>query len=369
MKRIVCPEEFVKFGIRTWKGSLKNQAVFFIVINMDLSHIFEYGRRNMQMERLFPIHLRDKMRDIEMLPMLEEIRVRIGQPLFVYTADSEFVLMSEGIRKNNDKELLGVTYRITEQDILEMQNYISNYSLYAWQEELRNGFVTIQGGHRIGLAGGTTNQAGHISGISYLTFFNIRVAHERIGCANEVLGFMCERPRGTHDSSDGKGATVIYNTLIISPPGAGKTTMLRDCIRSISYDGVKVGLVDERSEIAASYHGIPQNDVGPRTDVLDGCNKPEGIQMLLRTMSPQVIAVDELGTEADFMAVEQAAYSGCKVIGTVHAGSVRELQEKPVLKKWYEKELFERFVFIEKGADGMRKLKVYNNRWELLCSS
>ncbi|MBQ8039352.1 MAG: stage III sporulation protein AA, partial [Lachnospiraceae bacterium] len=176
----------------------------------------------------------------------------------------------------------------------------------------------------------------------------------------------------------------IYNTLIVSPPGAGKTTLLRDCIRSISYGrdvlekkvcrdrqailhGWKVGLVDERSEIAASYHGIPQNDVGPRTDVLDGCNKPEGIQMLLRTMSPEIIAMDELGTEEDFMAVEQAAYAGCKVIGTIHAGSVKELHEKPILKKWCEKELFERFIFIEKGEDGMRKYKVYNNRWELLC--
>jgi len=318
----------------------------------------------MKLELLFPTHLRDKMKDIVTLPDLEEIRIRIGQPLFVYTTDKEFILMPDGIRIYGDKKCLQTAYRITEQDVLEMQNYISNYSLYAWKEELRNGFLTIQGGHRIGLAGGTTNQDGYIRGISYLTFFNIRVAHERVGCAKKVLPYIrC-----------GESSTVwrICNTLIISSPGAGKTTLLRDSIRSLSYGigtgrGIKIGLVDERSEIAACYHGIPQNDVGPRTDVLDGCNKPEGIQMLLRTMSPEVIAVDELGTEEDFKVVEQAAYSGCKVIGTVHAGSIKELQEKPILKKWCEKELFERLVFIEKGEDGMREFKVYNNRWELLC--
>lgn len=317
----------------------------------------------MKLELLFPIHLREAMKNVEKLQDLEEIRVRIGQPLFIYTGQKELVLVQNkgsGSRQQGrqayDFEEGGKNgsfenaYRISEQDILEMQNYISNYSLYAWQEELRNGFLTIQGGHRIGLAGGTANQNGRISGISYLTFFNIRVAHEKIGCAERVLPFMG-----------------IHNTLIISPPGAGKTTLLRDCIRSLSNRGIKIGLVDERSEIAASYHGIPQNDVGPRTDVLDGCNKPEGIQMLLRTMSPKVIAVDELGTEEDFKAVEQAAYAGCRVIGTVHAGSIAELQEKPILKIWQEKGLFERFVFIEKGGDGVRRFHVYNSRWELLC--
>lgn len=311
----------------------------------------------MRLELLFPLHLRDAMKGVEKLPNLEEIRVRIGQPLFIYTGQKEWILVGNGgqtlgiaFRESKEPGTYEKAYRITEQDVLEMQNYISNYSLYAWQEELRNGFVTIQGGHRIGLAGGTTNCDGHIRGISYLTFFNIRVAHEKVGCADGILRFICDQ-----------------NTLIVSPPGSGKTTLLRDCIRSLSYEGIKVGLVDERSEIAASFHGIPQNDVGPRTDVLDGCNKSEGMQMLLRTMSPQIIAVDELGTEEDFKAVEQAAYSGCRVLGTVHAGSIRELQEKAILKKWYEKEMFERFVFIKKGEDGMRKINVYNNRWEVLC--
>ena len=350
----------------------------------------------MRLELLFPMHLRETMKSVVKLPDLEEIRVRMGQPIFIYTGQKELVLVQNAGRTVNDilrdsqeQKVFENAYRITEQDLLEMQNYISNYSLYACQEELRNGFATIQGGHRIGLAGGTTNRDGHINGISYLTFFNIRVAHELIGCAKEILRHLYETESSQSENNFNVGSQRmkkkndrIYNVLIISPPGAGKTTLLRDCIRSLSYGvfasdkeverndsrrGIKVGLVDERSEIAACYHGIPQNDVGPRTDVLDGCNKPEGIQMLIRVMSPEVIAVDELGKEEDFMAVEQAAYSGCKVIGTIHAGSVGELQEKPNLKKWCDKELFERFIFIEKGEHGMRKYKVYNNRWELLC--
>ena len=364
------------FGKRNKNGKRQSeyQAVFFVVINSDLSHTLKYGDEAMRLELLFPIHLREAMKNIEELPDLEEIRVRIGQPLFVCTGKKEIVLVQNSgqtaswmLRDSRELNIYEDAYRITEQDVLEMQNYISNYSLYAWQEELRNGFVTIQGGHRIGLAGGTTNHDGHISGISYLTFFNIRVAHEKIGCADGIVRFLREYPQNTYSASDSSEETVIHNTLIISLPGAGKTTLLRDCIRNLSYGGIKVGLVDERSEIAASYHGIPQNDVGPRTDVLDGCNKPEGIQMLLRTMSPEVIAVDELGTDEDFKAVEQAAYSGCKVIGTVHAGSIKELQEKAILKKWCEKELFERFIFIKKGENGVREFKVYNNRWELLC--
>ncbi len=301
------------------------------------------GQTSMNLELLFPIHLREAMKNLVCLQDLEEIRVRIGQPIFLYTREKEYEL----------------PYRMTEADILEMQNYISNYSIYAWKEELRNGYLTIQGGHRIGLAGGTTNEKGQISGISYLTFFNIRIAHEKIGCSKTLLSYLQKEGNGSQAD--------IYNTLIVSPPGAGKTTLLRDCIRNLSCGGKKIALVDERSEIAASYQGIPQNDVGPRTDVLDGCNKPEGIFMLLRSMAPEIIAVDELGTEEDFKAVELAAYSGCRLLGTVHAGNIKELAEKPHLKKWCEKGLFERFVFIEKGEQGMRQYKVYDNHLNSLC--
>lgn len=330
----------------------------------------------MKLALLFPLHLREAMQVLDTLEDLEEIRVRIGQPLFVYGKCRELLLVKsaghflfrESTKRSSCEENCGETtkswdceslYRVTEKDLREMQNYISNYSLYAYKEELKNGFITIEGGHRIGVAGAVINKDGKVSGISHLTFFNIRVAHEKKGCAKSVLGYLRQEE-------------TIYNTLLVSAPGAGKTTLLRDCIRSLSYGecgmaGNKIAVVDERSELAASFHGIPQNDVGPRTDVLDGCNKPEGIMMLLRTMSPQIIAVDELGGEADFYAVEQAAYCGCRILGTIHAGSIADLKEKAISKKWCERDVFERFVFVKKEADGNRSFHVYNQKWECLC--
>ena len=317
----------------------------------------------MRLELIFPIHLREGLKSVVKMPDLEEIRVRIGQPVFIYVGEKEFILGQNDKDKNSrvlcdsmNRKLYESAYRITEQDLLEMQNYISNYSLYAWQEELRNGFLTVEGGHRIGLCGSTKNINGRIAGISYLSGLNVRVAHEKKGCSEQVMKYIRY------------GEADIYNTLIVSAPGIGKTTLLRDCVRLLSYGegqyrGKRVGVVDERSEIAACYHGIPQNDMGPRTDVLDGCNKPEGMMMLLRTMSPEVIGVDELGTKEDFEAVEQVAYCGCRLIGTVHAGNKKELQEKSRFYGWGKRGIFERFIIIEKGEEGKRNLHIYDNQW------
>ena len=125
-----------------------------------------------------------------------------------------------------------------------------------------------------------------------------------------------------------------------------------------------VGVVDERSEIAACYQGIPQNDIGIRSDVLDGCLKSFGMLLMLRSMAPQIIAVDELGAESDFYAVEQALNCGSRVLGTIHAGNMKELSEKPYLKRWMERRLFQRFIFLEKETNGRRKMQVYDEHME-----
>jgi stage III sporulation protein AA len=237
-----------------------------------------------------------------------------------------------------------------------MLNYISNYSLYAYKEEIKQGYITIEGGHRVGVAGQTVLVDGKIAGISPITFLNIRIAHEKCGCAKKILPLIRQK-------------NSIYNTLILSMPGAGKTTLLRDSIRALSNGEaygirLKVCVVDERSEIAASFHGVPQNDMGPRTDVMDGCGKAEGMQLLIRSMSPQIIAVDELGAESDFYAVEQALNCGSRVLGTIHAGNMKELSEKPYLKRWMERRLFQRFIFLEKETNGRRKMQVYDEHME-----
>lgn len=299
-----------------------------------------------ELRLLFPMHLREELQGKDWEKGLEEIRVRIGQPIeFTYGDCSKYFM--DG------------TYCVTNNDILEMFNYISSYSLYAYQEELKQGFITIEGGHRIGIAGQATVVDGKIEGIFPVGFLNLRIAHEKKGVAKQILPLLWEENE-------------IKNTLVMSASGAGKTTFLRDCIRTLSsgdekHPGMKVAVVDERSEIAACYHGEPQNDLGPRTDVLDGCSKAEGILMLIRSMSPQIIAVDELGLEQDFFAVEQAANCGSRVIGTIHAGSVDELVKKPFLEKWLEHKLFQRFVQIEKQSDGTRRITLFDENLECIC--
>ncbi len=298
------------------------------------------------LEQIFPLHIREWLCMDEYLQDLEEIRIRVGQPIeFLHSTGSR--LLKDGL------------YYVTMQDVAEMVNYISNYSLYAYKEEVKQGYITIEGGHRVGMAGGAVMEGGELVGIHPVTFLNIRVAHEKKGCACKVLPYICRDD-------------VIYNTLFFSEPGGGKTTLLRDCIRLLSNgtnerNGVKVCVVDERSEIAACHIGVPQNDLGARTDVLCGCTKPAGIQTLLRAMSPQVLAVDELGSESDFLAVEQAVYSGCRVLGTIHAGDITELREKPYLSEWIKRGAFQRYIGIRRKKDGAREYQVFDAQMECLC--
>lgn len=326
----------------------------------------------MDIKMIFPLHIRKKLPRAFPKQGLEEIRIRIGQPMeLTYDKGSCCLIGGQGEEPfleawgRSGQNRFGQSweeadiYRITEADIAEMLNYISDYSLYAYREELKQGFLTIEGGHRIGVAGGAVTEAGKITGMHHITFFNIRIAHEKIGCAGELVRRI-----------SGQGS--IYNTLLFSAPGVGKTTYLRDAIRILSEGtkertGLRVSVVDERSEIAACYRGIPQNDLGPRTDVLDGCGKAEGMQLLLRSMSPQVIAVDELGCEEDFRAAEQAAYCGSRVLGTLHAGDPKELMEKPLIKAWRERNVFGRYVWIRREIDGSRRFQVYDGRMEQLC--
>ena len=316
-----------------------------------------------KIEMLFPKHIRCLFKTREWLKGLEEIRVRIGQPMeFLYgnkicylrLNSNEAVLCEDKEAWKNKTKL----YPASSADIAEMMSYISNYSLYAYKEEIRQGYITIEGGHRIGVAGQAAIEGGRIAGIYHIAFLNIRVAHERFGCADKILPFIRQK-------------NSIYNTLILSAPGTGKTTLLRDSIRALSTGeediaGLKVCVVDERSEIAACYHGIPQNDLGPRTDVLDGCGKAEGLLMLIRSMSPQVVAVDELGTQEDFLAVEQAVNCGSRVIGTVHAADMKELSEKKYLRQWMEKSIFKRFILIER-ENAKRNISVFDEHMEKLC--
>lgn len=299
-------------------------------------------------------HLCEKSFQKEIEP--EEIRLRIGQPVMIIGKAREYFWNLEiGALETQKKE----AYRWKEEDMRETLSHMSQYSMYALEEEIRRGFFTMEGGHRIGIVGKTVCEQGKIMAMRNISGLNIRVAKEKRGCAQKMLSYM-------------KEGEELHNTLILSPPGIGKTTMLRDCIRILSNGdektvGKKVGVVDERSEIAASFQGIPQNDLGIRTDVLDCCPKAEGMRLLLRSMSPQVIAVDELGSQEDYRAVEEVLHCGCKILGTMHVGSIGELKEKVYLSDWLDRGFFERFVFLKRNSLGEREFEVYDGALKKIC--
>lgn len=267
---------------------------------------------------------------------LQEIRLRVHAPLLIIYHGKEYAVTEQGKRTKEIK----AAYQVTRQDIKEALELISSYSMYAYEEELRQGYITIMGGHRIGMAGKIIMDNRHIKTMRYISFLNIRLSHEIKGCATELLPYL-------YDGNNG-----IHHTLIVSPPRCGKTTLLRDIIRQLSdgndtFEGVTVGVADERSEIGACYMGEPQNDLGIRTDVLDGCPKAQGMMMLIRTMAPQVIAVDEIGNREELDAMEYAVNCGCRLIATVHGSSFKDLLGKPVLKNMVEVGIFERFVLLK----------------------
>lgn len=253
---------------------------------------------------------------------LQEIRLRIGKPLIIVCNNEEWVLHKI----------------IAKEDLMETLEYISNYSLYAFENELKQGFITIEGGHRVGMTGQVYAEDGEIKNMKHISSMNIRVSHEVLNCADIVFPYITQ-----HKS--------VCDTLIVSPPRCGKTTLLRDLIRQISdgnrwVKGSTVGVVDERSELGGAYLGVPQNQLGIRTDVLDCCPKSIGMLMLVRSMAPQVIAVDEIGSAEDVHALEYAMHCGCKMIATVHGTSMEEIREKPLFEEMVKAHRFERYVVL-----------------------
>lgn len=266
--------------------------------------------------------------------LLQEIRLRAGAPLMLWYDGKERGISGEG--RLIEKAEKG--YLVTGRDISETLEQITGYSLYAYDQELKQGFLTVAGGHRIGIAGEVVCENGKIQCVRHISGINIRLAHQKRDCAKRILPYLIREQEVCH-------------TLILSPPGGGKTTMLRDLIRLISNGtqyapGKKVGVIDERSELAGMYHGEAQNDLGIRTDVLDRCPKAAGLMMLLRAMSPQVIAVDELGSEQDLEAVKSVFYCGCRLIATAHGNSLGDIRRNPLLSELAKDNWFERYVLL-----------------------
>ncbi|MDR2899045.1 MAG: stage III sporulation protein AA [Clostridiales bacterium] len=272
----------------------------------------------------------------EILDSMTEIRFRSGQPVIFTSNNIEYGIDETGLIKG--PKWLIKARKADSNDIHKIVELVSNFSLYAWQEELRNGFITIPGGHRVGLCGKAVVEGGKIKTLSHISSINFRIKHQVTGCSREVFKYI---------SLDKMGSI-----LIISPPGGGKTTLLRDMARTLSNgdgsgNGLNIGIVDERSEIAGCFMGIPQNDVGIRTDVIDRCPKAEGMLTLLRSMSPQVIAVDEIGGKEDIDAIEYIINSGVRLLCTVHGFGIEDVKNKPYLSELIKRRVFSHYIVLE----------------------
>ncbi len=244
---------------------------------------------------------------------VQEIRLRADKPMILHQSGDYFYITAEGMPTLHSQKAL----HTTQDDIAECFALISKRSVYAFMEEIKGGFITIEGGHRVGISGRAVSDKGAITNITDISGISIRVASQRKGIAAAVIPSI----------ADENG---VHNTLILSPPGAGKTTLLRDIARVLA-SSKKVCIVDERGEIAGCVNGVPQLDVGLMVDVLSGCPKSEGIMLMLRSMSPEVIVMDEIATASDAEALAAAISCGVTIIATIHGSSMDDLRNKAAI--------------------------------------
>ena len=257
---------------------------------------------------------------------LQEIRIRVDKPIILKLREKDLILQ----------------YNILQTEILQIVERLCENSIYAYKNQICEGFITIKGRHRVGLTGSCVIENGKITNIKYISSLNIRIAREVKNCSTRILREIIDIENKT-----------IYNSIIVAPPGRGKTTILRDIIRRLSdgieeinFRGKTCGVVDERGEIAAMYKGAPQNDVGIRTDIIENVSKNKGIHMLIRTMAPEIIACDEIGSKEDVEAIHYALYSGVKGIFTMHGKNVEDIKNNKQIYELIENREIQKIIFL-----------------------
>lgn len=275
---------------------------------------------------------------------VQEIRLRVNQQVRVVMGEEVTLPMRYG-----------------EKELDEIFRYLCHDSVYAYEEERRQGFIMVEGGHRIGITGELTltEQGSFLA--KYIRYMNIRLAHEHKNIAESMMPYLYSQ-----------GEELPENTLIISPPGIGKTSLIRDMIRLFSngigeHRGCNVGVIDERGEIAGAYRGSAVLDCGERTDVVTGGDKQQGISVLVRTFAPRVIAMDEIGGAGDARALFSAGVSGCRILATVHGSSLEDVKRKQELSDLLEQQMFQRFVLLKMEKDRSRYAQILDEGGHLLC--
>jgi len=272
----------------------------------------------------------------DIIEKISEIRIRANLPLTLNLGKEHFYI-SEASTIVNEVQ----AYKPDSDEIAGVFQSLCQNSFYVYSEDIKNGFITIKGGHRIGIAGHIIQEFNAIKSVNDISSLNIRISRQVKGCCTKIL------PHIIRSQND------IYSTLIISPPGCGKTTLIRDLARVLgtgwsnpSFTGVNIGIIDERSEIAACNKGIPTNDVGLRTDVIDGCSKDKGIMMMLRSLAPDIIITDEIGSRGDADSIISAMNAGIRIIATAHGYSLGDLNGRKEIIDMVTQGVFEKYVLL-----------------------
>lgn len=300
--------------------------------------------------RLLPEELAHKLLrlDPQITSEVEEVRLRTLRPVMLITGQADFFLGRDG----GVSDTIDGAYVLSADTMNRVVGGLSNWSVYALEEEMRQGFLTLVGGHRVGLAGRAVVEAGHVRTLKDIASLNLRISRAFEGVGEQLLPYLLQ---------DGRWLP----TLIVSPPQCGKTTLIRDLVRLASWGvpdrglpGRKVGIADERSEIAGCYRGVPQRDVGPRTDVLDGVPKAEGMMMLIRSLSPELLVTDEIGRRADTEAMLEATRSGVCVLTTAHGESFEEVAARPDMAPLFKQRVFGRWVLLSRAQGPGTVLRV-----------
>ena len=257
---------------------------------------------------------------------IEEIRIRVQKPIILKLRYEDIIL----------------NHIVEQKEILQTLEKLCENSIYAYKNQICEGYITVRGGHRIGITGTVVEEQGKIINLKYVTSLNFRIARQVLNCSNKIINEVIDVENHT-----------IFNTLIVAPPGKGKTTILRDLVRRVSngmdninFKGKTCGLVDERGELAAMYKGIPQNDVGMRTDVVENVSKYQGMKILIRTMAPEIIACDEIGTKEDVLAIKEAMTAGIKGIFTIHGRNMEDLKNNKNIYPLIEDKEIEKIIFL-----------------------
>lgn len=316
-------------------------------------------KKSDQIRNLFPTKFHPLLSSLNrVIQKLQEIRIRVFCPCIFVIGKKEYYpdfhgMLSEDIRQ---------AYVFSKEDVDMIFNHICDYSPYAYESQLKQGFMTVAGGHRVGVCGQVVLENGGIAMLKQVEFLHIRIVHEVLGVGDALLPYLF----------DGKE---FLNTLIVSSPGAGKTTMLRDLTRSLSdgsayADGKQICVIDERSELAGCYMGVPQNHIGLRTDVLDGCPKADGMMMAIRSMGPEILVVDELGLKKDYEALDMASVCGISLLASVHGNRLSQILAEENTYQEVIKRIFQRIVLLEWKWDGNGEKKqvwhIYDMEQKLL---